>query len=417
MNTFDSALIRLQQAAKYTNIPDWFLEQLSTPERTIKVSFPLKLDSGAVKMVRGYRVQYNNLLGPYKGGLRFHPEVNMDEVMSLGFWMMIKNAVADIPFGGGKGGIKIDPKKLSPKELEGLTKLFTQELSPNIGPYLDVLAPDINTNAKIMDWMVEEFKVFAKANFASKNQSAKLKAVVTGKSIKNGGSLGREEATGLGGFFVLEQLVKKLELKKPLTVAVQGFGNVGSHLARLLGKNGFKVVAVSDSKGGVFDKSGRGFNIDLMKKSKKEKGILSTKHEGELISNEQLLEFPVDILIPAALENVLTSKNANKIKAKIIFEMANGPTNAEVDKLLEDNGVTVVPDVLCNSGGVIVSYFEWLQNINNEKWSLEKVNKKLKDKIEDSFERIWEIGKRNGVNLRTAAYILALKRLSEKVNF
>lgn len=427
MNTFESALIRLKQAAKYTQIPDWFLEQLSTPERTIKVNFPLKLDSGEVNIVRGYRVQYNNRLGPYKGGLRFHPEVNMDEVMSLGFWMMIKNAVADIPFGGGKGGIEIDPKKLSERELERLTKSFTKELSPNIGPYLDVPAPDVNTNAKIMDWIVEEFKVQS-AKLKVKYSGGELKAVVTGKSVNNGGSLGREEATGLGGYFVLEGLLRKLNLKKPLTVAIQGFGNVGAHLAEILYKDGFRVVALSDSKGGIFDKSGKGFNVDLVKKCKEEKEILSgcycigsvcdlaERHKDGLIANEQLLEMPVDILIPAALENVITGQNAGKIKAKIIFEMANGPTSAEADRILNQKKITVVPDVLCNSGGVIVSYFEWLQNIKGEKWNLEEVNQKLKQKMEDSFAKIWEISEEKKVNLRIAAYVLALQRLAEKVS-
>lgn len=437
MNIFDSALLRLKQAAKYEKVPGWFLKSLSIPERTIEVNFPLMRDSKDVEMIKGYRVQYNNLLGPYKGGLRFHPEVNMDEVKSLGFWMMIKNALADVPFGGGKGGIQIDPKALSEKELERLTRQFTKELAPNIGPEVDVPAPDVNTNAKIMDWIADEFKIFTEANFASKNQNSELrikynknelKAVVTGKSVKNGGSLGREEATGLGGYFVLKQLIKKMKLKKPLTVAIQGFGNVGSHLAQMLSQNGFKVVALSDSKGGIFDGQGIGFNIDLVKKCKEEKGFLSgcycigsvcdlaEKHADGVISNEELLELPVDILIPAALENVITGKNAKKIKAKIIFEMANGPTNAEADELLSKKGVMVVPDVLCNSGGVIVSYFEWLQNMTNEKWSLEKVNQKLKKKMENSFDKIWEVGEKKRVNLRAAAYILAIRRLSEKIN-
>lgn len=429
MNIFDSALLRLKQAAKYEKIPDWFLKSLSTPERTIEVNFPLTRDSGDVEMIKGYRVQYSNLLGPYKGGLRFHPEVNMDEVKSLGFWMMIKNALADVPFGGGKGGIQIDPKALSEKELERLTRQFTKELAPNIGPEVDVPAPDVNTNAKIMDWMSEEYiKNLKTQNSKLKTEKSKLKAVVTGKSVKNGGSLGREEATGLGGYFVLKQLIKKLKLKKPLTVAIQGFGNVGSHLAQMLSQNGFRLVALADSKGGIFDSQGIGFNIDLVKKCKEEKGFLSgcycigsvcdlaEKHADGVISNEELLKLPVDILIPAALENVIMGKNAKKIKAKIIFEMANGPTSAEADELLSKKGVMVVPDVLCNSGGVIVSYFEWLQNMTNEKWSLEKVNQKLKKKMENSFDKIWEVGEKKRVNLRVAAYILAIRRLSEKIN-
>lgn len=427
MNIFDSALARLQQAAKYQKIPDWFLKQLSSPERTIEVNFPLKLDTGEVETIRGYRVQYNNLLGPYKGGLRFHPKVEMDEVKSLAFWMMIKNALADIPFGGGKGGIEIDPRKLSEKELERLTRQFCRELTPNIGPYIDVPAPDVNTNAKIMDWMVDEFRIQS-SEFRIKYNKDELKAVVTGKSMKNGGSLGREEATGLGGYFVLEQLIKKLGLRKPLTVAIQGFGNVGSHFAEILFQNGFKVVAVSDSRGGIFESKGVGFNIEQVKKCKEEKGFLAhcycigsvcdlaEKYEGGVISNEKLLELPVDILVPAALENVITKENAGEIKAKIVFEMANGPISAEADEILNKKGILVVPDVLCNSGGVTVSYFEWLQNIKGERWDLEKVNKGLKDKMEKAFEEVWKIHQDKKVDLRIAAYVLALQRLFKSKN-
>ncbi|MBI2338255.1 Glu/Leu/Phe/Val dehydrogenase [Candidatus Daviesbacteria bacterium] len=427
MNIFDSALLRLKKAAKYYHLPDWFIKQLSTPERTIEFNFLLKRDSGKIEMRRGYRVQYNNLLGPYKGGLRYHPKVDMDEVKSLAFWMMIKNAVADIPFGGGKGkgGIEVDPRSLSEKELERLTRQFTKELAPNIGPFMDVPAPDVNTNAKIMDWIVDEYVREIKDQ-KSKIKKNELKAVVTGKSVKNGGSKGREEATGLGGFFVLEELIKKLKFKKPLTVAIQGFGNVGSNIASILYKNGFKVVAVSDVHGAIYDKSDKGFNIDLVRKCKEEKGFLSgcycigsvcdlaKKYNDGLISNEELLELPVDILIPAALENVVTDKNAKKIRAKIVFEMANGPTTAEADEILNKKGIMVLPDVLCNSGGVIVSYFEWLQNIKGQKWSLAKVNKSLQKKMKESFEEIWKIHKEKKVNFRTAAYILALQRLAHK---
>lgn len=419
MNIFDSALKRLKLASKYIDIPDWFLEQLSTPERIIQVSFALKRDSGKIQLMKGYRVQYNSLLGPYKGGLRFHPQVNMDEMKSLAFWMMVKNAIADIPFGGGKGGLEIDPRKFSEKELEQLTRQFTRELVPNIGPETDVPAPDVNTNPKIMDWIENEY---------SKIVGKKMKAVVTGKSVGNGGSLGREAATGLGGFFVLEQLVKRLGFKKPLTVAIQGFGNVGSNFAKIIFKNGYRVIAVSDIKGGINDNQGFGFNIDLVKSCKEEKGFLSgcycigsvcdmaKKYDDGVISNEKLLKLPVDILIPAALENVITKENADKIKAKIVFEMANGPTDYGADQILSKKGIVVVPDVLANSGGVTVSYFEWLQNMKQEVWSLEKVNKKLQQKMEDAFVSVWKIHQEKKVDLRTAAYILALQRLFQKAN-
>lgn len=429
MNTFDSALLYLKQAAKYENLPGWFLKQLSTPERTIKVNFALKRDCGDVEIMEGYRVQYNSLLGPYKGGLRFHQKVDLDEVKSLAFWMMIKNAIADVPFGGGKGGIEIDPKKFSEKELERLTRGFTRMLSPNIGPETDVPAPDVNTNSKIMDWMADEYGKNVKTQMSKlKSDEKKLKAVVTGKSVENGGSLGREAATGRGGFFVLEQLVKRLGLKKPLIVAIQGFGNVGSNFAKMIFKEGYKVVAVSDVKGGIHDSKKSGFNIDLVKSCREEKGFLSgcycigsvcdiaSKYSGGVISNEQLLRLPVDILIPAALENAITKENADEIKAKIVFEMANGPTTYEADRILNKKGIRVVPDVLANSGGVTVSYFEWYQNMTNQQWSLEKVNQNLKTKIEDAFGEVWKIHQEKKVNLRTAAYILALRRLSQKAN-
>ena len=424
MNTFDSALLQLEKAAQYTDLSKSFIDELSTPERIITINFPLKKDSGKVEMMTGYRVQYNNLLGPYKGGLRFHPDVDMDEVSALGFWMMIKNAICNVPFGGGKGGIVVDPKNLSEKELESLSREFAKKLALNIGPNVDVPAPDVNTNSKIMDWIESEY---------SKIVGYEAKAVITGKSIGNGGSIGREEATGLGGFFILEELVKKLNLKRPLTVAIQGFGNVGSNLAAILHSNGYKIVAISDIKGGIYDAKNTGFNINLVRSCKLEKGILAgcycigsvcdlaKEYHNGIITNDELLQLPVDILIPAAMENVITKNNAKNIKAKIVFEMANGPTTSEADEILNKKGIIVVPDVLANSGGVTVSYFEWYQNMHKEIWPLEKVNDKLKDKMIDAFNKVWEIHQdlpagRQGkkVTLRTAAYILALKRLAEK---
>ncbi|MBI4038971.1 Glu/Leu/Phe/Val dehydrogenase [Candidatus Daviesbacteria bacterium] len=424
MDSFNSALKILKMGAKHLNLSNGLLQHLSTAQRSIKLSFPLKKDSGDLEIIKGYRVQHNNVLGPYKGGLRFHQQVDMDEVKLLAFLMMIKNAVVDIPFGGGKGGLEIDPKKYSEKELERMTRQFTRELLPNIGPKLDVPAPDVNTNSKIMDWIADEYIKNLKTNNLSK-----LKAVVTGKSVENGGSLGREQATGLGGFFVLEKLVGKLKMKKPLTVALQGFGNVGSNMASILHDNGYKIVAVSDVKGGIYDSSFKGFNIDLVKECRLEKGFLAgcycigsvcdlaKKYDQGIISNEELLELPVDILIPAALENVITAGNATKIKAKLIFEMANGPTTPQADKILGSRKILVFPDVCANAGGVTVSYFEWLQNMTNQKWSLQKVNQKLKEKMEKAFANIWQISQDKKVSLRLASYILALKRLIKKTKF
>ena len=418
MKLFANALKQLKEAAKIIELDEAVVHILSTPERIIEMNIPFKKDTGEMEIVKAIRVQYNNWFGPFKGGLRFHQDVNLDEMKALGFWMVIKNAISDVPFGGSKGGLIIDPKKLTEEELERLTRQLTKKLAPNIGPQVDIPAPDVNTNSKIMDWIEDEY---------AKVVGQKTPAVVTGKSVKNGGSMGREGATGLGGFFVLEHLIKRLGLKKPLTVAIQGFGNVGSNIAAILNNNGYKIVALSDIKGGIYDSRLTGFNVDLVRVCRLEKGMLAgcycigsvcdlAPKNGGVISNEQLLELPVDILIPAALENVITKKNARNIKAKIIFEMANGPTTYEADKILKKRGIMVVPDVLANAGGVTVSYFEWYQNMHNEKWSLEKVNKKLKEKMIKAFEQVWKISQEKKVTLRTAAYILALQRLSKKAN-
>lgn len=424
MDPFDNALAQLHSAAKIMGLPNWLVEVLSTPQRQIEVTLPVKMDNGQVQAFRGFRVQYNNWLGPFKGGLRYHPRVDINEVKALAFWMMIKNGVVNVPFGGGKGGIEVDPKKLSQSELERLTREFAKALSANIGPMVDVPAPDVNTNAQIMEWIVEEYLRVTLGLRRSKAPDLRSRAVVTGKPVGKGGSEGREEATGLGGFYVLEETIKRLGLKKPLTVAIQGFGNVGSHIAELLYQDGYKVVALSDSKGAIYDQSGEGFNVGLVKKCKEEKGFiagcycvgsvcdLAQKHKGE-ITNEALLESPVDILIPAALEAVLTKDNAARIAAKIVLEMANGPTTPEADKILNEKGVVVVPDVLANSGGVTVSYFEWYQNLHQESWSLERVREELRKKMDHAFNEVWKISQEKEVSLRTAAFILALDRLKE----
>lgn len=407
-NPFKSALHNLALAAQEGNTSQELVELLSVPQRQIEVFIPFKRDSGLIEIVRGFRVQYNNWRGPYKGGLRYHQEVNLDEVKALAFWMMIKNAVINVPFGGGKGGVEIDPKQLSEKELERLTRDFARMLAPNVGPTIDVPAPDVNTSSQTMDWFEDEY---------SKIVGRKSPAVVTGKSLKNGGSEGRTEATGLGGFFVLEELVKKIRLKSILTVAVQGFGNVGFHIARILSEAGYKVVALSDSKGGIYNKDGQGFDVLKVKEYKEKKGVLANFRMSENtvnISNKSIILLPVAILIPAALENVITEENASALEAKLILEMANGPTTPSADVILEKRGIPVVPDVLANAGGVTVSYYEWLQNMKNQKWSKEQVNTKLKKAMTSSFEKIWEIKTLKKVTLRMAAYMLALDRLSKR---
>lgn len=417
LNSFEGAIKQLEKAAKLAKISSEHLEHLSSPHQQVEVTLHLKKDNGKTENVRGFRVQHNNWLGPYKGGIRYHHQVDLNEVKTLAFWMTIKNAVVDVPFGGGKGGIEIDPKNLSKGELEKLTREFVQHIATMVGPEIDVPAPDVNTNAQIMEWFADEY---------GKIVGEDCPAVVTGKPLHCGGSEGREEATGLGGFYILEELVEKLKLKRPLKVAIQGFGNVGSHIAILLQQNGYEIVALSDSKGGIYKQNGTLDSGSVKECKKTSKSIsscycvdkicgLSRDSKGD-ITNEKLLELSVDILIPAAMEGVINKKNAGKIKAKIILEMANGPVTSEADQILQKRKIIVVPDVLANSGGVTVSYFEWYQNMKNEKWDLEKVRTRLKDKMVKAFDAVWEIHKNKKVDLRTSAYILALQRLSAKAH-
>lgn len=411
-NPFDNALRQLNEAAKYTKVNPKILPVLFTPQKEINVFVPLVRDSGEIKIYHGYRVQHNNFRGPYKGGIRYHPDVDINEVKALANWMTWKCAVLDIPFGGGKGGIAVDPRILSKKELERLTRGYTRAISDFIGPYQDVPAPDVNTNAQIMDWLQNEYeKKLQTQNSKPKTGYSKgeFLAVVTGKSLENGGSLGRDKATALGGFYLMEEWVKRQGLQKPLTVAIQGFGNAGSVAASLFYENGYKVLAVSDSKGGIFYKNG--FDINKIKDFKSMDNKLIDFYPKGKISNETLLELPVDILVPAALEGVITEENAQKIRAKYILELANGPTTPGADNILNKKGIIVFPDILANAGGVGVSYFEWYQNIHDQKWSLEDVNKKLQDKMLKAFNDVWETAQKNKISLRTAAYVVAIDRV------
>ena len=400
-NPWKRAQHQLHNAAQHIKLDSLLLAQLEEPDRIIEVSLPFRTDKGEIRVCKGFRVQHNNLRGPYKGGLRYHPEVNMDEVKALAFWMTMKNAVIDVPFGGGKGGIQVNPKELSEKELESLTREFTRKLFPLIGPHLDVPAPDVNTNAMVMKWIVDEYsKIAGKPSLA----------VVTGKPIAQGGSEGRTEATGLGGSFSFLSLLGKLgKNPKDLTVAVQGFGNVGMFLAHYLEEAGCRIVALSDSKGGVYLPEG----IDVQKaiSYKEEKNTLEG-FGGKQLSSDGVLELSVDVIVPAALENAITEKNVQNIKASFVLEMANGPTTLEADEILEKKGVVVIPDILANSGGVAVSYFEWEQNINNEKWKKDDVFKKLGEKMETATQKVYETSKKHNISLRTAAYVVALERLA-----
>ena len=414
---FANALDQLETAAKLAKINQKLIEELKTPKKIIKGDIEIKLDSGKKLILPAFRSQHNNLLGPFKGGIRFHQNVSEDEVKVLSFWMTFKCAVADIPFGGGKGGVRVNPKQLSRRELECLSRTYIRFIADYIGPKKDIPAPDVNTNPQIMAWMLDEYQ---------KIMERKEPAVLTGKPLDKGGSLGREEATGLGGFYTLLKLMEK-EGRKPseTTLAVQGYGNVGYWFAYFADKKGFKVIAASDSQGGVFVP--KGLDPKLTLECKQEKGRISECYcvgsvcdfkNGKRITNQELLELKVDVLVPAALGSIITKGNAGKIKAEYIIELANGPITSEADKILQKRGIISLPDILANSGGVIVSYFEWQQNLKNEKWEKQEVFNKLKKKIDKAFEDVWKgytkLGK-NKVNLRTAAYVVALEKLNQIV--
>ncbi len=429
-NPFETAMSQLQKAADILGKNKQLslkskkellqkLEILKNPQRILNVTIPVVMDDGSQKVFQGYRVQHNNARGPYKGGIRFHPNVSMDEVKALAFWMAMKCAVADLPLGGGKGGIIVDPKTLSQKELERLSRGYARAIEDCIGPDKDVPAPDVNTNGVIMGWMVDEFTTRrAKRYDLSATDKKKLRSTFTGKRIQDGGSEGREEATGLGGLYVLQSILNKLKLKGEMTVAVQGFGNVGYNIAKFLDENGFRVVAVSDSKGGIYVPEG--INPALTLECKQKHGYLAGCYctgsvcdlkKGKQITNDALLELPVDIIVPSALENVLTKANAGKIKAKVVLEMANGPTTADADSALYKKGIPVIPDILSNSGGVSVSAFEWEQNLKGQKWTKAQVNAKLKKKMDLAARAVWDASVKYKTDLRTAAFVVALGRI------
>lgn len=402
-NPWQRALAQLDQAAKLAGSDPALLERLREPDTVIDVVVPFTKDDGREASVRGYRVQHNNILGPYKGGLRYHPQVDLDEAKALSFWMTMKNALVDVPFGGGKGGLEVDPKQLSEAELERLTRSFAQKLLPHIGPEKDVPAPDVNTNSATMHWIVDEF---------SKLIGSHTPAVVTGKPVESGGSEGRTEATGYGGGYVLEAVLEHLGKRRDgMTVAIQGFGNVGSYLAEYLTERGFRIAALSDSKSATYAPDG--LDAAAAETYKKENG--SFAGFGRDISADELIALPVDILVPAALENAITDANAGAVQASVILEMANGPTTLEADAVLKEKGTVVIPDILANAGGVAVSYFEWQQNRSGERWSKPDVLAKLKKKMENAAEQVLSESQRSGVSLRDAAYVVALKRLAQKV--
>lgn len=413
-NPYKNALKQLQKAAQLMDLDQAVLARLKQADNILQLSVPVKMDDGTTRVFEGYRVQHNNARGPYKGGLRFHQQTNLTEVKALAFWMAIKCSVVGIPMGGSKGGVTVNPKKISEAELQRLTRAFTRKLAAYIGPEVDVPAPDVNTNPKIMSWIVDEYSGIKGFN---------VPGVVTGKPIEIGGSEGRTEATGLGGFYVMQEIAKKLKVSsKKATVAIQGFGNVGYYLADLMHQAGYKIVALSDSKGGIFDKNGKGMDPKNVMATKKKEGKISGCYcvgsvcdcdNYKQISNEQLLKLDVDILVPAALESALNEKNAGKVKAKIILEMSNGGVTPEAEEKLLKKGKLVVPDVLANAGGVTVSYFEWVQNLQNYYWTLDEVKQKLKKIMVDSFNEVWKTKDDYKTDMRTAAFIVALEKIEK----
>ena len=407
----ENARIIITKAAEKLNLSKEVLDLILNIEREIKVTFPVKMDDGNQKIFTGYRIQHNSLLGPYKGGIRYHPEVNLNEVSALATWMTIKTATIGLPLGGGKGGVICNPKELSEQEIENLTRAFIKKIAIAIGPHKDIPAPDVYTNSKIMDIIVDEY---------SKIENIPLeeaRATVTGKSIENGGSLGRDIATARGAQFVLKQAIEQTKIIPSLEnakVVIQGIGNAGGNFAKLISEDKARLIAISDSKNAIY--SPEGLDINKVLEHKKQTGSLTDIPNTTIITSEELLELDCDILAPAALANQITKNNANNIKAKVILELANGPTTPEADKILESKEKLILPDILTNAGGVTVSYYEWYQNVNKEKWTAEEVDEKLKEKMQKATKEILDKKEKHQTTTRIAAYINAIKRLVEKVN-
>ena len=411
---FLDAIQRLDKAAQYADIDDESLERLRHPETMLQVSIPVRMDDGSLRIFRGYRVRHNDARGPGKGGIRYHPDVNLGEVKALAFWMTCKCAVVGLPFGGAKGGVVVNPKELSALELERLSRGFVDMMSDFIGPETDIPAPDVYTNAMIMGWMMDEY---------SKIHRRHTPACITGKPIPLGGSAGRDEATGRGAFYCLQELAaKRAWHPEEVRVAVQGFGNAGQAVARLLHSKGYRIVALSDSKGGCFRDDG--FDVPSLIHHKNEtrqlravycEGSVCETVEADLLSNEELLELDVDVLIPAALENQITGQNAGRVKAPVIVEVANGPVTSEADTILNERGTLVVPDILANAGGVTVSYFEWVQNKAGFYWTVDEVRERLKAIMTEEFGTVYDLMVLHEIDMRTAAYAHALNRIGAAI--
>lgn len=413
-NIFEDAIARLDTAFANADIEPEVLEHLKHPKQVLEVSVPVRMDDGSLKIFTGFRVRHNDSLGPTKGGIRYHPDVTREEVMALAFWMTLKCALAGLPYGGGKGGIAVNPKELSKLELERLSRSYIEQVADFIGPHRDIPAPDVYTNSMVMGWMMNEYSAIVRRN---------TPAVITGKPIPIGGSLGRDDATGRGAYYCIRELAKINNwVPQKMQVAVQGFGNAGQHIAQLLHNDGYKIVAISDSQGGIYSENG--FDVASIIKAKMDtRRVQAVYCEGSVceavaaqnITNEDLLELPVDILIPAALENQIHVGNAHKIRAPFIVELANGPINSEADAILDGKKTFIIPDILANAGGVIVSYFEWVQNNTGFYWPLEEVHNKLQHLITQAFLAVYALHTAKQISMRTAANVHALNRIQAAV--
>ncbi len=411
-NVFEDAVARVERIGADAGVGAEVVDALRQPKAVLTADLPVRMDDGRTRWFEGYRCHYNRTLGPTKGGIRYHPGVTIEEVQELSLWMTIKCALAGLHYGGGKGGVIVDPKALSPMELERLSRSYMRAMADVVGPDQDIPAPDVYTNARIMGWMADEYQTIKRVQ---------APAVITGKPIALGGSLGRDEATGRGAYLVTEHLADKLGWDRSTKrVAIQGFGNAGVHVARLLQARGYKIVAVSDSKGGIYSEDG--FDVDSLHQTKQDtrqlkgvycEGSVCEVVDHETITNDALLELDVDVLIPAALEGVIHAGNVDRIQAPVIIEVANGPIAGAVDEQLADK--IVVPDVLANAGGVIVSYFEWVQNRQGYPWSLEEVRSRLADMLEAAFEQMWRVHEDEKQTLRASAYIVAMRRIADAI--
>jgi glutamate dehydrogenase (NADP+) len=409
-DVFDDAVATMERIGAEVGIAPDVIEALRHSNASLVVSLPVRMRDGGLRHFTAYRCRHDTSRGPAKGGIRFHPDVTLAEVQALALWMTIKCAVVDLPYGGGKGGVAVDPKQLSPMELERLSRAYMRAMADFVGPDIDIPAPDVYTNARIMGWMADEYQTIKRL---------KAPGVITGKPVGLGGSEGREEATGRGAFVAIQELAKHKGIEATETrVALQGFGNAGYHVARLLQEAGYRIVAISDSRGGIYSEAG--FDVesihDNKQQSREVQGVYCKRSvcelvEHERISNEEILELDVDLLVPAAIEGVITRKNAKKIKASVVAEVANGPVVGEADGILEERGVLVIPDVLANAGGVTVSYFEWVQNRQAYPWSLAEVRERLEERMTRAFGEVWYVHENEKVSLRSAAYAVALRRL------